>query len=149
MVPKAEPKGKGSKGKKRGAESTASDKGLSAALLNDFGVEYAKSGRATCAACFIKISKDEIRIKKTAYDTEVGMKFGGQAIWHHVECFAQLRTELGWLESAEFLPGLKVLNKDDQEVVKQHIPYVIVYFSVACFHFATRNCTVTVFLFLN
>lgn len=141
MVP--EPKAKGSKGKKRGAEaeSTSSNgNGLSAALLNDFGVEYAKSGRAACAACFIKISKDELRIKKTVYDTEVGMKFGGQAIWHHVECFAQLRTELGWLESGEFLPGFKVLTKDDKETVKKHIPYVFIYFSVTLFRLFTGDC---------
>lgn len=63
-----------------------------------------------------------MRIKKVVHDTEVGMKFGGQALWHHVECFAQLRTELGWFESGERLPGFKSLNKDDQATVMQHIP---------------------------
>lgn len=80
------------------------------------------SGRASCPGCFIKISKDEVRIKKVVHDTEVGMKFGGQALWHHVECFAQLRTELGWFESGDRLPGFKSLNKDDQATVMQHIP---------------------------
>lgn len=47
-------------------------------LIKDFGIEYAKSGRAACAGCHLKISKDEVRIKKMLYDTEVGMKFGGQ-----------------------------------------------------------------------
>lgn len=112
-----EPKGKG-KGKKRAGPTSK----LSAKLLNDFGIEYAKSGRAACPGCFLKISKDEIRIKKTVYDTEVGMKFGGQALWHHVECFAQLRTELGWLETAELLPGFNALSKDDQQMVLKHIP---------------------------
>lgn len=91
-------------------------------LIKDFGVEYAKSGRSTCAGCHIKISKDEVRIKKVAHDTEVGMKFGGQPIWHHVECFAQLRSELGWFESADKLPGFKALSKDDKESAKKHIP---------------------------
>lgn len=107
-----EPKGKG---KKRAAASSSK-------ALKDFGVEYAKSGRAACPACFLKISKDEIRIKKTVYDTEVGMKFGGQALWHHVECFAQLRSDLGWFESGEALPGFKSLSKDDRAQVKKHIP---------------------------
>lgn len=52
--------------------------------------------------------------KKTKLSTAVpspGLKFGGQAIWHHVGCFAQLRTELGWFDSAENLPGFKSLSK--------------------------------------
>lgn len=114
------PKGKG-KGKKRAGDS-ASTSGLAAALLKDFGVEYAVSGRASCPGCLIKISKDEVRIKKIVYDTEVGMKFGGQALWHHIECFAQLRSELGWFESGEYLPGFKSLSKDDQVAVKKHVP---------------------------
>lgn len=109
------------KGKKRDAEAASSSKEMER-LIKDFGIEYAVSGRAQCAACFIKIPKDEIRIKKTAYDTEVGMKFGGQAIWHHLECFAQIRSELGWFETAEKLPGYKQLSKDDRAKVLKHIP---------------------------
>lgn len=52
------------------------------------------------------------------------MKFGGQAIWHHVECFAQLRSELGWFESADKLPGFKGLSKDDQHLAKKHVPAI-------------------------
>ena len=65
------------KEKKRDADDLA---------LKDFGVEYAASGRVMCAGCQIKIPKAEVRIKKTVYDTEVGMKFGGHALWHHVDC---------------------------------------------------------------
>lgn len=119
VVPQPSKKGKG---KKRSAE-TSTSKSM-AILINDFGVEYAKSGRASCAGCHQKIAKDEVRIKKVAHDTEVGMKFGGQAIWHHVECFAQLRSELGWFESAEKLPGFKSLSKDDKESAKKHIPAI-------------------------
>lgn len=117
VVPEDKGKGKG-KGKKRGAESA----GTSNQLVNDFGIEYAKSGRAKCAGCHQTIPKDEIRIKKTLYDTEVGMKFGGQAIWHHVDCFAKLRSELGWFASADMLPGYKSLAKEDKESVKVNLP---------------------------
>lgn len=72
----------------------------------------------------MKISKDEVRIKKVVHDTEIGMKFGGQAIWHHVECFAQLRSELGWFETAEKLPGFKSLSKDEQQEARKHIPAI-------------------------
>lgn len=50
------------------------------------------------------------------------MKFGGQASWHHVDCFAQLRSELGWYESGDKLPGFKTLDKDDQAAVKKSLP---------------------------
>lgn len=83
VAPAASGKGKGKgKGKKRSAEETMA--------LKDFAVEYASSGRATCRGCEIKILKDEVRIKKVDYTTEVGMKYGGQAMWHHAECFAKV-----------------------------------------------------------
>jgi hypothetical protein len=87
-------KGKG-KGKKRSAAENAA--------LKDFGVEYAASGRAVCCGCAIKIMKDDVRIKKTVYDTEVGMKFGGQALWHHVECFAQVNSNVEIIEKFDIL----------------------------------------------
>lgn len=56
------------------------------------------------------------------YDTEVGMKYGGQPLWHHIECFAQLRGELGWLANGEELPGFKSLKSEDKAEVKKAIP---------------------------
>ncbi|XP_058058337.1 poly [ADP-ribose] polymerase [Anopheles bellator] len=109
----AAPKGKG---KKRSAAE-----GLA---LKDFGVEYAASGRAVCRGCEIKIMKDEVRIKKVAYDTEVGMKYGGQPLWHHAECFAKLRAELGYFEKAEAMPGYKSMKKDDQTTLKKLLPAI-------------------------
>lgn len=100
----------GGKGKKRSKSGDI--------VLKDFGIEYAKSGRAMCAACEIKISKDELRIKKTVYDTEVGKKFGGQALWHHVECFEKMRNDLGFFSSGDVLPGFKDLQPEDKKKVK-------------------------------
>ncbi|KAH8234048.1 hypothetical protein KR032_007804 [Drosophila birchii] len=90
--------------------------------LKDFGVEYAKSGRSSCRGCEQRICKDQVRVRKTVYDTEVGMKYGGQPLWHHLECFAQLRTELGWYMSGENLPGYSILKSDHQAEVKNLIP---------------------------
>ncbi|XP_063703096.1 poly [ADP-ribose] polymerase isoform X2 [Culicoides brevitarsis] len=106
------------KGKKRSAA------GPSSLVLKDFGVEYSASGRATCAGCQIKILKDVVRVKKTVYDTEVGMKFGGQAIWHHLDCFAKIRDELGFYECGDKLPGFNTLSKDDQKEVRKMLPAV-------------------------
>lgn len=104
------------KGKKR-------TKGESQAL-DDFGVERAKTGRAGCAGCELKIAKDQLRIRKTVYDTEVGMKFGGQALWHHVDCFAEIRNDLGWFAGGQEIPGYKSLSKDEQDVVKKALPVI-------------------------
>uniref|UniRef100_A0A1I8NDN9 Poly [ADP-ribose] polymerase n=1 Tax=Musca domestica TaxID=7370 RepID=A0A1I8NDN9_MUSDO len=92
--------------------------------IKDFGLEYAKSGRAACRGCELKILKGQIRIRKTVYDTEVGMKYGGQPLWHHVECFAQLRGELGWFAAGDILPGFKDLSPEDMEIVKKALPAI-------------------------
>jgi poly [ADP-ribose] polymerase 1 len=110
-----------SKGKKGGKKRKPDDVGSQIAL-KDYGIEYAVSGRATCAGCMIKIIKDEVRVKKTVYDTEVGMKFGGQAIWHHLDCFAKLRTDLGYFVSGDQLPGYSYLKKEDKTLVLKALP---------------------------
>ncbi|KFB53218.1 AGAP003230-PA-like protein [Anopheles sinensis] len=106
--------GSKAKGKKRSAGEALS--------LKDYGVEYAASGRAMCRGCEIKILKDEVRIKKVSYDTEVGMKYGDQPNWFHAECFAKLRSELGYFEKAEVLPGFGSIKPDDQAKLKQLLP---------------------------
>lgn len=63
---------------------------MSAKALRDFGVEYSKSGRANCCGCRQKIAKSIVRVKKVVYTTEVGINFGGQPLWHHLECFAKV-----------------------------------------------------------
>lgn len=40
--------------------------------LSDYGVEYSLSGRAQCVGCRNKIMKDELRVKKTVYFTDIG-----------------------------------------------------------------------------
>lgn len=106
---------KGKKGKKRAAESSSN------AALKDFGIEYSKSSRAECAGCHDKIMKEAIRIKKTAFDTEVGAKFGGQAIWHHLTCFASIRGDYGFYLGGEDLPGFRELSPADQKIVKSEL----------------------------
>ncbi|KAI8428808.1 hypothetical protein MSG28_007474 [Choristoneura fumiferana] len=96
-----------------------------------YQAEYAKSGRAGCKGCKQKIDQgtlriavmvqDEVRISKTVYDTEVGQKYGGQPLWHHVKCFAAARGALLYLAGGESLPGFKNLSKSDQDMVKEEI----------------------------
>jgi poly [ADP-ribose] polymerase 1 len=105
-------KGSKSKGKKRAAENTN-------AALNDFGVEYSKSSRAECVGCNGKIMKEDLRVKKVVYDTEVGMKFGGQPKWHHLECFVSVRHDYGFYVGGESLPGFNSLSAADKKKVKE------------------------------
>nr|XP_036678517.1 poly [ADP-ribose] polymerase isoform X6 [Drosophila suzukii] len=93
-------------------------------VRKDFGIEYAKSSRSTCRGCEQKINKDQVRLRKTVYDTEVGMKYGGQPLWHHLDCFAQMRSELGWFDSGENMLGYTSLTSDDQKEVKNILPAI-------------------------
>lgn len=67
------------------------------------------------------LQQDEVRISKTVYDTEIGQKYGGQPLWHHVKCFAAARGALMYLAGGESLPGFKNLSKSDQDMVQKEI----------------------------
>lgn len=54
----------GGAGSKRKAEESGP--------LSDYGVEYSLSGRAQCVGCRNKIMKDELRVKKIVYHTDIG-----------------------------------------------------------------------------
>jgi poly [ADP-ribose] polymerase 1 len=106
---------KGKKGKKRPAED-------SHAALKDFGIEYSVSSRATCVGCQNVIMKDEVRVKRVVYDTEVGARFGGQPLWHHVDCFAKIcGSDYGYYMGGEALPGFRDLSASDKKKVKTAI----------------------------
>lgn len=102
------------KGKKRDAAATAN--------LQDYTLEYSKSSRAMCRGCEIKIIKDEVRIGKKDFETEHGKRYGGQDMWHHLTCFAQIRNDLGYFECGDKLPGYKNLKKEDQVAVVKNLP---------------------------
>lgn len=71
--------------------------------------------------------QDEVRISKTVYDTEIGIKYGGQPLWHHVKCFAEDRANLLYIAGGEDLPGFKLLTKEDQEMVRNEIKWVLLF----------------------
>ncbi|XP_014489527.1 PREDICTED: poly [ADP-ribose] polymerase [Dinoponera quadriceps] len=84
----------------------------------EFRVEYAKSGRASCKGCEEKIVKDEVRISKKDFESAEARKFGGLDRWFHVECFANLRANIGYYGKGDELPGIKDLSKEDQKSLK-------------------------------
>ncbi|KAL1117298.1 hypothetical protein AAG570_004624 [Ranatra chinensis] len=99
----------------------AADKAVKSAL-KDYTVEYAKSSRAMCRGCEVKIAKDDVRISKKDFESEGAKMYGGQERWHHVECFAKLRDSLEFWESGDKLPGFATLKKEDKDVVLKSLP---------------------------
>lgn len=85
-------------------------------------MEYAKSSRSTCIGCQEKIIKGETRIAKKDYETEEARRFGGLDRWHHVECFAKLRADVGYFGSGDELPGAAQLSKEDRASLKASLP---------------------------
>lgn len=61
-------------------------------------------------------------MSKKDYESEEAKRYGGLDRWHHLACFANLRSELGYFESADKLPGFKQLKKEDQQEAKKQIP---------------------------
>lgn len=65
--------------------------------------------------------KGEVRIAKKDFDSEDARKYGGLDRWHHVDCFAKLQEEKGFLDSGDMLPGADALTKEDQQMLKEKI----------------------------
>lgn len=55
-------------------------------------------------------------------------------MWHHLACFAKLRSELGYLECADKLPGFKSLEEKDRKEAISQIPYEAQKHVLLCFY---------------
>lgn len=91
-------------------------------VLEDFKVEYPKTGKSICPACEESISEDEPRIGKVDYESENSRRFGPIFRYHHVECFTKLRDDFGFNVGGEQLPGFDTLEKHDQDYIKKKLP---------------------------
>lgn len=58
--------------------------------LRDYSIEYSISNRAHCRKCSVKIKMNELRIRKTTYDTEMCYRFGPEPYWYHINCFSEV-----------------------------------------------------------
>lgn len=84
--------------------------------LANFSIKCTKKVvRDSCAGCIQKFVSSQVRIMHVA-------ALGGKEMWYHVPCFARSRSELGWLESGEMLPGFKRLSETDQKMVEKQLP---------------------------
>ncbi|XP_031626910.1 poly [ADP-ribose] polymerase-like [Contarinia nasturtii] len=92
--------------------------------LPDFAIEYSRGDYDECIGCQQNIKTKELRIMNVVYDTKHNTAFDGKANWYHVICFARTRSELGWLQGAESIPGFKRLSIQDKETVMNQIPLI-------------------------
>lgn len=95
------------------------------AKLSDFSIECVKIDGDFCVACKQKFFISEVRIMHVVYSTDLTVEnfsFGGKAMWYHVLCFTQSRSQIGFLHSGEMLPGFKRLPELNKEMVKKQIP---------------------------
>jgi len=117
LVDKTNTSGKKSKKGKGGGKGEMVD----GTLLQDFRVEYAKSGASTCRTCEEKIPKGEVRIAKKDYDDPKAKMYGPLDRWHMLDCFVKNREELEFFTSGENLAGFNTLGVDDKAKVKAEL----------------------------
>jgi hypothetical protein len=77
-----------------------------------------------CMGCLRNITKGETRISKKDHKSRKAKRLGGLERWHHVECFAKFRADIGYYGSGDELPGAAQLSKEDQQSLKVLLPRV-------------------------
>ena len=90
-------------------------------VLDDFKVEYAKSGSSKCGICEEAIKKGDVRIGKKIYNTKMAKLNGPYDRWHHLECFAEKSQSLEFYKTGEDLPGIASLSECDRKEVRSQI----------------------------
>ncbi|CAF0966371.1 unnamed protein product [Rotaria sordida] len=84
-----------------------------------FSVQYAKSKRSTCHGCEASIDKDTIRLSRKNYTSRRARHYGPFDEWYHVDCFHQMKKDLGFFGTAESFFGFSDLNDEDQAALKE------------------------------
>lgn len=93
-------------------------------MNKDYSIEYAKSNRSKCRGCEETIVKGEVRVSKKDYESEEARKFGGLDRWHHLDCFAKLRSELTFFCSGMDIPGANDLTAEDKDKLNKALPKI-------------------------
>jgi hypothetical protein len=89
--------------------------------FNEFLVEHAKSGRATCASCRKSIDQGTLRIANTYF--AVGFD-GNKYYWRHWWCFARSQKNVN---SPEQWDGWNRLKDADKAKIKKLVPRPVAY----------------------
>ena len=86
-------------------------------VLEDFSIEYAKSGSSKCGICEEKIKKGDIRVGKKIYDTRMAKLNGPYDRWYKLQCFADKSTSLEFYDNGDKLNGISTLSEEDAKIV--------------------------------
>lgn len=105
--------------RKRAAEA---EEPLDPADITNFGIEYATSNDDNCFFCKEQILRNEIRIKKTVYDTDIAARFGKEILWNHMHCFVIQRNFYAFQLGGNTLPGFDMLQPAHQVIIKEALP---------------------------
>ena len=106
--------GSGQGGGKGGAKKATKPKVKR--VEGSYVVEYAKSGRSTCAVCEEKIERDAVRVGRV--ELTQNPNFTGLApVWAHLACTMEREK----IEEGEEMDGLEELKEEDQRDVKDTI----------------------------
>lgn len=102
----------------------ANEKGPDPEALSNYGIEYSTSNIDKCSVCKEEILRNEIRIKKIVFDTDISKTFGKEILWNHLHCFIFQREFYGFKFGGEMLPGFSAMLPDHANIVKEALPYV-------------------------
>ncbi|CAF3934676.1 unnamed protein product [Adineta steineri] len=84
-------------------------------IPNDsFTVEYAKSNRSKCHGCELLIVKETLRLSRKNYTSKRARCYGPTDDWYHLQCFHQMKKDLGFSGVAQSFVGFVDLNDEDQ-----------------------------------
>lgn len=102
---------------KRAAEKTPNPNDIT-----NFSIEYSTTNDQPCFVCSENIFRNEIRIKKIVFDSDLAVRFGKEIRWNHLHCFIERRDLFGFEVSGCHLPGLETLQAENQMFVKEALP---------------------------
>lgn len=89
--------------------------------LENFGIEYSISCEDQCVMCQEPIPRNELRIKKIVYDTEIAEKYGKEVQWNHYFCFIMQRDYYNFRLGGEMLPGFLNLQPEHQNFIRDSL----------------------------
>lgn len=78
-------------------------------------LEYTKMDKKSCCHCTKPFQTDELKVMR--FDKKEYRSF-----LYHVNCFANLRIEIGWLCSGDSMSGYDSLLENDQTMIKKQFP---------------------------
>lgn len=100
----------------------ATEEPLDPADITNYGIEYSTSNDDYCFVCKEQIFRNELRIKKTVYDSDVAAQFGKEILWNHMHCFVIQRDLFKYELGGDKLPGFMTLQPAHQVIIREALP---------------------------